>query len=557
MFAAPRATTSAVRERAASASRRDATSLAASDALVPRRVRRHVTVHAATPTEIARAIEDAPWRAGLEPAPNVDWCDASVRGTIPEELRGTLYRAGPGRLRLGRNKYAHWFDGDGYVTAIEMRPGENTARCAGRYVETDRWRRQRESDGGDGANDETVGRSGIAIRGAWTQATYAMSNLGKFPTNPSNTSVMSHAGEVLACCEGGAPMAMDPKTLATKGEIVYGAALPMGFSAHSKQDPRDGTLYTWGLKKPPFIGISVGKVSATGEVLKVSDLPFPFGVPEFALLHDCGMSENYLTFFFCPWVLPKNAILGALSGAKSFGHSFRWSDERETWMVVMRKSDLSVVHAKNVPAFSSYHVCDSFEENGKLKVLYCRLRGDRTGLEENFSDMYAAKWTARHYNDLHEMTIDIATGEVMDELTMPTNAEEERDFTKMIGMEFPVVSPLVTSRRRPKYVYTLANTCGEHGYFDAIQKLNLETKSAETRLSPTGHYPHECAFIPKFNATDEDDGYLAHVEYDAARAAANLLILDAKRLDADPVAVIALPMHVPYTFHGAFVPATP
>lgn len=508
-----------------------------------------------TPPEVKRAIDAARWRAGLEPATNVPWTECQVvRGEIPPELTGTLYRAGPGRCRLGSTKYAHWFDGDGYVSAIELDAGDNSVRCSGRYVETARWRRQRDADGGDGGNDDTVGSSGVAMRGAWTQASSMMANLGRFPTNPSNTSIIAHAGEVLACCEGGAPVAMDPATLATKGEISFGSSLPMGFSAHSKQDPRDGMLYTWGLKKPPFIGISVAKVSANGEVLKVVDMPFPTGVPEFALLHDCAMSENYLTFFMCPWVLPKENIAGALSGLSSFGHSFRWSDERETWMVVVRKSDLSVVHAKNVPAFSSYHTCDSYEEIGKLKVLYCKLRGSRAELEKNFGDMYASEWTAAQYNDLHEMTIDIATGDVTDAIAMPTNANGERDMTKMIGMEFPLVSPLTQSRHKPKYVYTLANTCGEHGYFDSIQKLNLETKTAETRLSPSGCFPHECAFVPQSDGVDEDDGYLVHVEYDASRAAANVLILDAKRVQDEPVAEIQLPMHIPYSFHGAFVP---
>ena len=86
----------------------------------------------------------------------------------------------------------------------------------------------------------------------------------------------------------------------------------------------------------------------------------------------------------------------------------------------MRKSDLQVVHAKNIPAFSSYHTCDSYEEEGKLKVLYCKLRGDRAGLEKNFGDMYSAVWTDDHYNDLFEMTIDIATGDVSQSPAMPT-----------------------------------------------------------------------------------------------------------------------------------------
>lgn len=511
----------------------------------------------AVPADVARALDDAEWRRGLEPAVNAPWTDATVvSGRVPAELTGTLYRAGPGRIRLGAYKYEHWFDGDGYLTAIELDGEKNTVRCCGRYVETARWKAQRASDGGDGENDETVGASGVAVRGAWTQASAGLANLGQFPTNPANTSVIVHAGKLLACCEGGPPVEMDPATLATKGEVVFGSQLPMGFSAHSKQDPRDGTIYTWGLNKPPAIGLSVAKIDKNGKVLNVTGLPGSQPFPEFTLLHDCAMSENYLTFFVCPWILAPGNALRAISGLRSFGHSFEWSEDRETWMVVMRKSDLSVVHAKNIPSFSSYHTCDSYEEDGKLKVLYCRLRGDRTDLERMFGNMYEAKWSSKHYNDLHEMTIDIATGEVRDELALPTNADGERDFTKMIGMEFPAVSPEVSSKRKPKYVYTLANSCGEHGYFDAIQKLNLETKTAETRLSAKGHFPHECHFIPKRGATSEDAGYVIHVEYDANRDAANVVVIDAERIEDDPVAVIALPMHVPYTFHGEFVPSS-
>ena len=526
----------------------------ASARVAPVRARKMAPLRA-VPPDIAQAIADAPWRGGLEPAPQVDGTNAIVvRGRIPPECAGVVYRAGPGRTRLGSTKYAHWFDGDGYVAKVELCAETNTATCAGRYVETSRWLAQRESDGGNGA-DDAVGRSGVAVRGAWTQASGLFKNLGKFPTNPSNTSVMVHAGKVLALCEGGVPVEVDAKTLATKGEVVFGPELPMGFSAHSKRDARDGTVYTWGLKKPPFIGLSVAKIDAAGKVTGVADMPFP-STPEFALLHDCAMSENYLTFFICPWVLPPANIAGALSGLKSFGHSFEWTNERDTWMVVMRKSNLSVVHAKYIPRFSSYHVCDSYENGDELSVLVCKLRGDRAGLERNFADMYNAEWSSRHYNNLHELKIDVKTGDVLsDTPVIPANANGEKNPSKMIGMEFPAVSPHTKGQRKPKYVYTLANTDGEHGYFDAFQKLNLETKTAETRLSASGHFPHEAEFIPKANANEEDAGYLVHFEYDARRKAANVVIVDAQRFTDMPVAVIELPFHVPYTFHGTFVQA--
>lgn len=40
---------------------------------------------------------------------------SSIDGTVPEELKGTMYRAGPGRIRIGEHKFGHWFDGDGMV----------------------------------------------------------------------------------------------------------------------------------------------------------------------------------------------------------------------------------------------------------------------------------------------------------------------------------------------------------------------------------------------------------------------------------------------------------
>ena len=44
------------------------------------------------------------------------------------------------------------------------------------------------------------------------------------------------------CCEGGPPIEVDPATLHTRGEHLFGEGLPMGFSAHAKIDEADGCL---------------------------------------------------------------------------------------------------------------------------------------------------------------------------------------------------------------------------------------------------------------------------------------------------------------------------
>jgi carotenoid cleavage dioxygenase-like enzyme len=42
------------------------------------------------------------------------------------QSQGTLYRAGPGRIRVGKHLYGHWFDGDG---AVRQRRDVCALRC--------------------------------------------------------------------------------------------------------------------------------------------------------------------------------------------------------------------------------------------------------------------------------------------------------------------------------------------------------------------------------------------------------------------------------------------
>ena len=92
---------------------------------------------AATPARFLAAIHESPWRGALEPAPECITPRACrvVQGAVPETLRGTLYRNGAGRLRIGNAQYAHWFDGDGYVVSVTSaapttRRSSELAMCA-------------------------------------------------------------------------------------------------------------------------------------------------------------------------------------------------------------------------------------------------------------------------------------------------------------------------------------------------------------------------------------------------------------------------------------------
>ena len=75
---------------------------------------------ASTPARFRAAIAAEPWRGSLEPAAecrSVVECEVT-QGAIPAELRGTLFRIGAGRVRVGETPYGHWFDGDGWACAL-------------------------------------------------------------------------------------------------------------------------------------------------------------------------------------------------------------------------------------------------------------------------------------------------------------------------------------------------------------------------------------------------------------------------------------------------------
>ena len=77
------------------------------------------------------------WRSAFATQP-LEFSRLSLRidGVLPEELRGgTFFKNAPARFERGGIEYAHWLDGDGYVTSLALDDG--MATWSARYVRTD------------------------------------------------------------------------------------------------------------------------------------------------------------------------------------------------------------------------------------------------------------------------------------------------------------------------------------------------------------------------------------------------------------------------------------
>ncbi len=212
---------------------------------------------------------------------------AAARGAIPAELRGTLYRNGPGRLERGGRWVHHPFDGDGMISAVRF-DGSGGAHLRNRFVRTEGW-----------LAEEQAGR--FVRRGVFGTQKPGGPLANAFDMrlkNIANTHVVRLGDELLALWEASSPHALDPDTLETRGLSLLGGILKPGeaFSAHPRFDPgHHGTerMVTFGVKSGPRSTVRLMEFDpASGTLLSERSDSFN----GFAFLHDFAITPNWAVF---------------------------------------------------------------------------------------------------------------------------------------------------------------------------------------------------------------------------------------------------------------------
>ncbi len=159
--------------------------------------------------------------------------DIPLRGRLPEGLRGTLYRNGPARFKLGTTRYQHWFDGDGMVQAFRI--GNGKASHRGVLLRTPKL-----------LQEEAAWRFLYPAFGTSLPGGLPVSDADA--VNVANINLLPMAGgrELFALWEGGSALQLDPQTLAAQGFKAWSPdTRGASFSAHPRVAP-DGTVWNFG-----------------------------------------------------------------------------------------------------------------------------------------------------------------------------------------------------------------------------------------------------------------------------------------------------------------------
>ena len=457
------------------------------------------------PDSLARLWSvDLPREHGFEPL--------IVEGELPVELRGTLYRNGPGLFGQRGVRYAHPFESDGALTAIRI--GGGTAAGAVRITQTRGLREER-----------AAGRMLFGTRAPWLRR---IRNLVKGDhKNTANTSVLVWQGRLFALMEAGRPTELRADDLTTIGESNLDGAIVSWFSAHPHRVAARRTTYGFGLEYGRRPRLHLYALPDHGPARHLGTLALA-GAP---MLHDFIATETHLVFFVSPVRVDIPRVLLQLG---DFEQLFRWRPELATEVICVPIDRPAEPVRFMADAFFQWHFVNAFDQGGEIIVDYVRY--------PTFESFHSLGQLGRGggpgalaHGRLHRA--------ILDPRARTLRSEPMSD----LGCEFPTIAPGSEGRAHAATYLVLGELRG-------LGKFETASRTLVRHDLPPSQHVTEPLFVPRPGAAHLDDGWLLSLGHDGPSERAFLAVYDAARLADGPRARVWFDHHLPITFHGTFVP---
>ncbi len=446
---------------------------------------------------------------------------AIISGSIPDCLRGTLYRNGPARLERGGIRVGHWFDGDGAILGVYF--GDEGVTGTYRYVQTAGYEEEAQ------AGKLLYGNYGMTAPGAiWNQWLKPIKNA-------ANTSVLALPDKLLALWEGGKPHALDLQTLATKGmDSLGGLDNNLAYSAHPKCDRQTGEIFNFGVSPGKDATLNIYKSDRTGKIIKKSATKLN-GVP---LVHDFVLAGQYLVFFVPP---VRVNPLPMLFGLSSYSEALQWQPKLGTQWLVFDRESLELVNRGETEAWYQWHFSNGYvDSSGAIVVGMVRYEDFETNQylkEVATGETHRAAKSTLWQVHLNPTSGVISTEEILDR-----------------HCEFPIVPPQHVGQSAGS-TYLSVHRQGidpSQEIFGAIARFNNTTDTLTIADMGENRYPTEPIFAP--NPENPDTGWIITVVYDGSTDTSEVWVLDSEGLDREPICKLSLPSVIPPGFHGIWQP---
>ena len=473
-------------------------------------------------TTIDKQVKQASWaKAIAKPASEFPLTQLSlISGQIPENLKGSLYRNGPGRLERGNFHVGHWFDGDGAILAVHFAEGQ--ARATYRYVQTAGYLEEERAD------KLIYGNYGMTATGAWWQ------RFGKTSKNVANTSVIALPDKLLALWEGGLPHSLDLETLETFGiQNLEGLENRLPYSAHPKSDPQTGEIFNIGVSYGKNATLNIYRSDRTGKLLKKGQT----NLQGLSMVHDFVLAGDFL--IFCVPPLRMN-VFPVLLNLQSYSESLQWQPQEGTEILVFNRHSLELVSRNVVEPWFQWHFGNGHSDR-EGNVVFDLIRYPNFATNQFLKEIAFGKTKTHAKGTLWQMRLNPQAGEFLEMSELCDR-----------GAEFPSVDPAQVGQNS-RYTYLSIHRPDaviNQEIFGAIARYDYQTNTITEADLGKNRYPMEPLFAP--DVSNPDRGYVITVVFDGDRECSEVWVFDSDRLDSEPVCRLALPSIVPMGFHGTW-----
>ena len=459
-----------------------------------------------------------------------------VSGKIPDDLEGVYLRNGTNLQFEQTNGRYHMFNGAGMLHQLQIAAGKasysNTYIKTPRYEIEDAMGQDQYLHFGDLAGGGKAGLVRMAVA-ALRQRLGILPALEALESGSSTTAVQYHHGTLYCLQETGYPFALNTRVedghLILDGEgrwDTFGGKLDSPFTAHPKIDPVTGDWYTFSTQFSS--GRLYHSVVRQGELAQHSVIDQQ--KPALAFLHDYYLTEHYLVFPDLSLRFNPKDMFGPEKSPMVFD-----ADYKMRWGVIKRD------HQPGDPVrwFTTeqpghlWHVVNGWEETrddgGTDIVLFAPVfRSYPSNLPIHNPQEPHAKF--------NKWRLNLDSGQVTEDRVLLDHFYERPSFnTAYIG-------------RQNRYAYLLDEE-KEGMMARGVLKYDMVDEQEVAYFDYGEFYGGEALFVPRTNASGEDDGYLLELLMMADRA--ELLIIDAATMQE--MARLHLPQRVPFGVHSCWL----
>lgn len=451
--------------------------------------------------------------------------DVEIEGKIPADLNGAFYRTGPdAQYPLAPGNIP--FDGEGHVSMWRIKDGRVDYKS--RFVRNERYIAQEKAHRILFPMYRNIHTDDPSVKG--------------LSRSTANTHIINHKNMLLALKEDSPPCAMDLHTLETIDPVYTfdGQLQSKTFTAHPKVDSETGDMIAFGYEAKGFgtDDVNVFQITPQGKMVWQAWIKVPY----VGMIHDFAVTQKHIVFYVIPLAFDEKQIANG-------GIHWSWKNGEATYFGVMRRGgDGKDIKWFKGPERSSTHVMGCWSDGDKVYV-DCEMSAYNPFPFMPMRD--GSRWDpVKGSSRITRLSVDTSKKNVKTysmEVLYPNHLgalprQDDRYNTMPYRYGFlPCPDP------DPKDPSKRPSACWA--------RFDLQKRSATVFNAGEGTQLAEVVFAPKSKDAPEGVGYLMGVatrNLEGGRA--DLIILDAEKPEAGPIATVKLPIRAAPQIHGWWVP---